>query len=140
MIERVETPEQIDRVMELALRFHRHSVWADVSVDESASRANFETLVAGAGAIWLSESGYCAIMEVPLWFNPAVKVAMELFWYAEDGCGPDLREASEEWARERGFPLYQMSCQTNERVEGMIRLMRRHGHVPRELIFFKELV
>jgi hypothetical protein len=139
VIERVGSPDQIGRVVELGRRFHAASIWRDVPFDEADVRAMVEAMLTGAGAVWLSPAGIVGVVRSPLWFNTAVRVAVELFWYAEDGQGGALRDAAEAWARKEGLAYHQMSGLADAHEPALRRLLARAGYEAKEVAFMKRL-
>jgi hypothetical protein len=75
----------------------------------------------------------------PLYFNPAKVVAAELFWWAPDGGGRELREAFEAWARQAGAFAVQFSGLADAQAERVAALYRRAGYRPVETGYLKEL-
>lgn len=138
-VERVTTTEQIDRVVEIGRRFHAGSIWRDTPFVESDVRSVVGQLVDGAGAVWMSDAGVVGLVRSPLWFNASVAVAVELFWYAEDGSGAALRAAAEQWASHAGLAYHQMSGMVDEREGALRRLMRAAGYEAKEVAYMKRL-
>jgi hypothetical protein len=139
VIERVGSPDQIGRVVELGRRFHAASIWRDVPFDEADVRAMVERLVAGAGAVWLSPAGIVGVVRSPLWFNVSVHVAVEMFWYAEDGAGRALRDAAEAWAAAEGLAYHQLSGLADGREAALRRYLARDGYEAKEVAYMKRL-
>lgn len=70
----------------------------------------------------------------PLWCDPSVKVATELFWWAErDGLA--LKTAFEEWARATGADYVQMISIFGKR--DVAPIYRRSGYMPVEACFVR---
>lgn len=120
-----------------AREFHSESVHASIPVVPDI----LETWMGGLidqGAVFLSSRGIIGGLVSPIYFNPAYRVAVELFWWAPEG-GKALREAFEAWAVEQGVDAIQFSGQRNERSETIEKLFRRAGYEPVETGFVKRL-
>lgn len=139
MIWRVRTPAQIDHVVAVGRRFHAASIWSATEYAEADVQALVTSLVDGAGAVFASARGICGAILSPLWFNRSVPVAVELFWYAEDGTGGRLREAVEIWAASAGATYVQISGLADEREGALRRLLARSGHEAKEIAFMKRV-
>lgn len=127
----------VPRIVELGQRFHAYSVHRDIPLDVEAFEAFAASLVEG-GAVFLSEDGMCGGLVSPSYFNPAFRVAVELFWYAPTG-GQPLRQAFEAWALERGADAIQFTAMSDARLPAVTRLYRMAGYVPIETSFVKRL-
>lgn len=131
------TLADLETAVRFAKEFHAESVHAWVPVDDEALTAWMAGLIKG-GAVFLSDHGIIGGVIIPLYFNPAFKVAAELFWWAPQE-GRALREAYEAWAKDQGAAISQFSGQRNERAETVEKLFRRAGYVPVETGFMKRL-
>jgi GNAT superfamily N-acetyltransferase len=126
----------LDRVVTLAANFHAYGVWKDVPLDRGAFTAFVANLIEN-GAVFLTDTGVIAGLISPFYFQPAFKLGVELFWWAPDGGGRELREAFEGWAREQGATAVQFSAMGDENAERVARLYRRAGFEPAETAFVK---
>lgn len=70
----------------------------------------------------------------PLWCAPSVKVATELFWWAEMG-GRPLMKAFEDWARSKGADVLNMIAIIGRK--DVTPLYDRAGYSPVELSFVR---
>lgn len=131
------TLDDLEITVSFAEAFHAESVHAWIPVDHEALTAWMRGLITG-GAVFLSDHGIIGGVILPLYFNPAVKIAAELFWWAPQE-GRALREAYETWAKEEGAVISQFSGQRNERAETVEKLFRRAGYEPVETGFMKRL-
>lgn len=132
------TVEDAPRIAELGALFHAASPWRDVPYDLEAAEA-FAAGVVSVGAVFLSEGGMIGAVPSPLFFNPAVKVVAEMFWWAPDGEGQALREALETWADDQGAAFTQFSALHDERAPRMEKMFRRLGYEPVEIGYRKAL-
>lgn len=131
------TLDDLETAVQFAKEFHAESVHSWISVDHEALSQWMAGLIEG-GAVFLSDHGIIGGVIVPMYFNPAVKVAAELFWWAPQE-GRALREAYEAWAKEHGASISQFSGQRNERSDTVEKLFRRAGYEPVETGFMKRL-
>jgi hypothetical protein len=129
------TADDLDRVVELGAAFHAYSPYRDIPFDPEGFRGSASRLIE-AGAIFLSEDGMLGGLLVPLYFNPAVIMGAELFWWAGK-TGRGLREAFEAWAKEAGAHGVQFSGLTDQRAETIHKVFARAGYQPAETAFFK---
>lgn len=130
-------PQDLSAAVAFAKEFHAESVHSWIPVDDEALTAWMAGLIDG-GAVFLSERGIIGGVVMPMYFNPAVKIAAELFWWAPLE-GRALREAYEAWAAEQGASIIQFSGQRNDRSETIEKLFRRAGYDPVETGFMKRL-
>lgn len=91
------------------------------------------------GAIFTNETGFIAGMLTPLYFNPSVFVATEIAWWAPEGGGRELREAFEDWAREKGAVEAQCSALADENFQDVNRKYQAGGYQLKELTYLKRL-
>lgn len=122
-------------MVELGRLFHEYSPYREFALDEAA----FERFAVGlteAGVVLLSDDGMLGGVLNPLYFNPAIVVGAELFWWAGK-TGRQLREAFEEWVREQGAAGVMFSGLTDEREPTIRKVFARAGYQPGELAFFK---
>jgi hypothetical protein len=129
------TADDLDRIIELITAFHGYSPYRDIPFDPDGFRT-FATHLIEHGAIFLSEDGVIGGLLVPLYFNPAMLMAAELFWWAGH-TGRQLREAFEAWAVESGANGVQFSGLTDQREATIRKVFARAGYSPAEMAFFK---
>jgi len=93
-------PDDLGHVVEIGRAFHAVSLWAElVPFDEGSFAASAADLIGRDSAvILLSDAGFLGLTKVGLYFNRAVAVTAELFFWAPDGMGDDLRRAGERGA------------------------------------------
>lgn len=124
-------------ILEMGRAFHRYSPYGDLAFDEPGVTA-VVAKVLETGAIFVSERGMIGGVLLPLWFSPARRTAVEMFWWAEDGQGQALRGAFEGWAAENGA-LVQLSVLTNEHADRLDAHLVRHGYRRGETSYVKGL-
>lgn len=129
--------DDLNIAVRFAKEFHAESVHSWIPVDGEALTSWMAGLIEG-GAVFLSDHGIIGGVIMPLYFNPAFKIAAELFWWAPQE-GRALREAYEDWARSEGASISQFSGQRNNRSETVEKLFRRAGYEPVETGFMKRL-
>lgn len=132
---RQATADDLDRITELGAAFHAYSPYRDIDFDPDGFRA-FAAGLIEQGAVFLSDDGMLGGLLVPLYFNPAVVMGAELFWWAGK-TGRALREAFEGWARGQGAQGVQFSGLTDQREETIRKVFERAGYARAETAFFK---
>lgn len=130
------TADDVSRIVELGAEFLAYSPHRVHPLDREAFAAFAEQLVTGAGAIFLSDDGMIGGLVTGLYFNPAIRVGTELFWWARKE-GRQLREAFEEWAKGEGAVEIHFTGLLDERADTITKVFRRAGYVPLELGFVK---
>ncbi|HEY9219546.1 MAG TPA: hypothetical protein VIO94_15975 [Phenylobacterium sp.] len=131
------TINDVPHVVECGRAFHAYGTWSHVPLDEDAFGAFAHNVIAGAGAIFVTDDGMCGGVLVPAYFNPSFVMAAELFWWAPSE-GRALREAYEAWAKSEGAAAVQFSAMTDEHLPGVSRLYRMGGFRQAEVAFVKE--
>lgn len=134
---RQATLQDIPALVEIGRLFHAASPWKHVEYDVDSIAALLAVIVP-LGGVWRSDDGLCGGALNPLYFNPSVQVAVELFWWAPSH-GKELREAFEIWAKEAGASFVQCSALVNDRLGAVSRLYARAGYEPAEVAFVKAL-
>lgn len=132
----------MSRISEFAQAFHARSVWGDsTELDIDAALAAVDVLKENPDGFYeCSEGGCIGGMIIGLWFAPEVRVASELFWYADEpGEGARLRAAFESWAKDKGAAYVQMSVMSDEREPRLRRILARRGYNTKEVSLVKEL-
>lgn len=136
MIRRADASD-IETAVAFAKTFHAESVHSDIPVDDDALAAFMGRMIE-VGAVFLSDRGIIGGVLSPVYFNPSVVFAAELFWWAPQD-GRALREAFEAWAHEQGAAGIQFSGQVNDRQSTVEKLFRRAGYVPVETGYLKRI-
>lgn len=131
------TLDDLKDACEFATRFHSESVHADVPVVAEPLETWMAGLIEG-GAVFLSDEGIIGGVMVPFYWNPAFKMAVELFWWAPKD-GRALRVAFEQWAAEQEACRIVFSGQVNERQDTIDKIFRRAGYRPVEVGYVKGL-
>lgn len=112
--------------------------------------ATLERMIADEASILLIATmpggrvvGMAAGVTYPAYFNSAIRIGTELFWYVEPEqrgiIGPALLRAMEERAREAGCKQWIMGALASQRPEAVARLYGRYGYSPAETTFIKAL-
>lgn len=87
------------------------------------------------GGVFVSGAGMIGGVIAPALCAPSWRMAVELFWWAEDGKGLALLSAFEAWARENGANEVRMT--TLESCKGAARILARRGYGLTETSFSK---
>ena len=133
---RKATPDDLPRVIELGRAFQAYSPYRNLPFDDEAF-GEFCAGVMEAGVIFLSEDGFLGGLLNPMYFNPSVIMAVELFWWA-GSTGRQLRQAFEEWAQENGAQGCQFTGLADEREPTIRKVFARAGYRACEVAFMKE--
>ena len=132
------SPDDIGHILSLGAAFHASSVWAEsVPYDRRSFEATVRAIIGGAGAIFVSDKGFCGGVTSPVYFNAHVKIAAELFWYTQDSHGQELHATFERWAKDTNHSFVHMTGQINEREKGIRRLFESRDYTAQEINFFK---
>lgn len=132
---RKATQDDVPAMLEMGKAFHDYSPWRDIPLDDAAL-SDFLSRVVEGGVVFLSDGGMIGGVMNPLYFNPAHRVAAELFWWAKSG-GRELMSRFEEWAAQEGASGIQFSALGDNRSERMERLFIRSGYSKVETGYYK---
>lgn len=125
----IATEADIPLIVELALEAHRGSVWEDFTParPEDIAIAAQTLMERDDAAVFVSERGVLMMALVPVWFNHAVSIAHEIFFYATTG-GDALRREGQRWATG-----HLMTISRHDRTDPRLdKLLTRAGMVPIE--------
>lgn len=131
------TQDDLPRIVDLGAEFLAECPYSWVPLDALAF-AEFASGMIEKGVIFLSDDGMIGGVIAPFYFNPAVTMAAELFWWARSG-GQELRQALEVWGREQGCQALTCSGLTGDREPAIRRVYARAGYYPAEVAFVKRL-
>lgn len=127
---RVPNVGDLPALVALGARFLAASHW-DVKTDLADLEASLRALIEqDHTALFHTEGGMIGLGLSPLYFNRAVSVAVEIFFWAEDGKGDALRRAAERWAKAKGARSIHMGAHLPGPVDRLENLYRRAGYVP----------
>ena len=129
---RKATEEDIPRIVEMGAKFHAMSPWKNVPFDPAALSGFIAKLIAG-GVVLISDKGMLGGVLNPLYFNPSVVMAAELFWWGDAA----LKPAFEAWAQENGAQGVQFGALWDQRRERMLQRYAADGFEPVEIGFAK---
>lgn len=132
---REATHADLPQIVALGAEFHAYSPYRVIPFDGEGFEAFAARLIDG-GVILLSDDGMLGGLLNPLYFNPAVVMGAELFWFARKE-GRQLREAFERWAEDRGAQGVQFSGLADERQATIRKVFERAGYTAGEQAFFK---
>jgi len=132
---RPATPADIPTLLAMGRRFHAAS-GMPAPFDADATGAVLARLIGGGGVVLLTDRGCIGGILAPLWFAPAWRMAVEMFWWAE-GDGLALLRAFEAWARAEGAQEVRMT--TLHALPRADAIMRRRGYAPVEISYTKVL-
>jgi len=132
---RVATHEDVPEVVRLGAEFLAYSVHKEWPLDPEAFAVFAGRLIDG-GVIYLSDDGMLGGMLNPLYFNPAIVLGCELFWWARKDAQA-LRVAFEDWCRAKGAVGVNFTGMRDERAPAVERIYSRAGYVATETGFLK---
>lgn len=99
---RYANSSDIPKIVELARQEHAISHWKHLDFcEERVAYTASEFIGSGLRTLILSDSGYLAALLQPMGFTPRL-MAYEFAWFATDGCGFDLLDKFERWAKRMG--------------------------------------
>ena len=130
------TLADLDKVVALGIEFHGLSPHNVDPVDPDGWRETATRLIE-AGGVFVSDGGLIGGVLGPLYFNPAIIYAYELFWYAPDGSGRALKAEFEAWAKEAGAVGINYTALADDTLPRVSAIYRRSGCVPTEAAFRK---
>lgn len=145
---RQAVPADVPAIVRMGRRFYELSPYPDFAeYDEDAVGAVFYRMIASdqATIIVAGEDdpfGCIGLLITPLFFAPETQVCNELFWWVDPdhrGCGLDLVEAAERWARRSGADIIAMSSIVAMEGDRIARLYERRGLTRAETTFMKGL-
>ena len=115
------------------------SIWGSVDFEHQAVEQMVKSLINGAGVIFTNDIGFVAGMLTPLYFSPSEYVGTELAWWAPSGGGRALREAFEDWCREKGAKRVQCSALADSQFDSVNKNFSNAGYKLTELSYIKVL-
>lgn len=137
---RKASEEDVEHILEMALKFFHASPYRGVDFDFDAVR-NLIKVVMANGCVLCTDRGFIAGTLTPLYFAPTEVVATELAWWSEgpEGEGSALRDAFEDWALEQGAGAVQMSTLNTPLAPSLARHLTDNGYAPVEVAYMKVL-
>lgn len=131
---RQATQADLDQVVSLGIDFHAASPHSVDPVDPDGWR-EFASRLIEAGGVFVSGGGMIGGALAPLYFNPAIQYAYELFWWAPDRRGRELMAAFRQWAREAGAAGIQWTALHDDTLPRVAAIYGRSGASPTEVAF-----
>jgi len=132
---RPATEDDIPLLVELGEKFHALS-------DEGgefcpATFAKFLSYLMQEGCVFVSKRGMLGGLAWPSPWSKDYLIAMESFWWAEDGQGRALANAFEAWAEAKGAKSLRMGFLYALAPEKVERMLKMRGYQPLETIMVK---
>jgi hypothetical protein len=128
------TLDDLDKVASLGIDFHAYSPHRLDAVDPEAWR-EFAARLIETGGVFVSDGGMIGGALCPMYFNPAVVYAYELFWWAPDRSGRALMQEFRAWAQENGARGIQWTALHDDNLPRVDAIYRRQGAVPTEIAY-----
>lgn len=130
---RQATPEDLGRILLMGRAFHEAAGNPFEYDPEATGKAILDMM--RTGCVLVTERGMIGGILAPTWCQPDWKVAVELFWWSEDGTGRQLLRGFEDWAREQGANEIRMT--TLAGLEVADKVLGRAGYDRREASYTK---
>lgn len=131
--------EDVPLIVSLGRDFHEYSIWGNIDFDTQAVEKLAVALVSGAGVVFTNGTGFIAGMLSPLFFAPSKLIGTELAWWAPSGGGRELREAFEDWCRQKGASKVQCSALADQAFGDVNKNFNNAGYQLAELSYVKVL-
>jgi hypothetical protein len=109
--------------------FHAEDRWGGLLTFDPASFRRTCELLIERGVIFITDRGLIGLSVGPSIYNHALTVCSELFFWAPDGRGDELRKAAEAWASGHADVLV-MGAHEPGPVERISNWYRRKGYAP----------
>lgn len=122
-------------MVELGAKFHAASDDGGEFCPETFT--GFLELLLTEGCIFVSERGMIGGYAWPSPWAKDFLIAMEAFWWAEDGQGRALADAYEAWAKEAGAGSTRMGFIEATQPDRVERILRERGYKTLETIMVK---
>lgn len=145
---RLAVPADVPAIVRMGRRFFEVSPYPNFTeYNEDAVEGVFYRMIASdqAAIIVAGEDdpvGCIGLLITPLFFAPDTMVCNEMFWWVDPdqrGCGLDLVEAGERWAKRSGADIIAMSAIMAMDGDRIARLYERRGMVRAETTYMKGL-
>ena len=133
------TLSDLPRIIEMGAQHHAEAGNPGAFDREAAANYVGAFLRNGTGVVFLSERGQIGGLLAPMYCAPSYLMAVELFWFAQDGMGGKLLRAFEEWAAENGADCVVMSSVVQHDGDRVASILARKGYEAREMSFRKGL-
>ena len=129
------THDDIPRLVVMGRKFHEKA-----EIPAPYSEAATSNLLAGLidspdGAVFVTDAGMIGGMLAPAYCSTDWRMAVELFWWAEDRSGLRLLAMFEKWAQNSGANEIRMT--TIAGLETATRILDRRGYRPIEISHIK---
>ncbi len=106
--------------------------------DEDAVRAAAIKMMEGENSVMFrSRRGLIAGFTMPAWDAPDWLMAVEMWWWAEDGKWMALLRRFEEWVRKQGAGEIRITSKLGPQSGRIMKVFRRAGYEPREICYRK---
>jgi GNAT superfamily N-acetyltransferase len=141
-------PDDIGRILELGERFFREAGWSRVAAWDAMSFVETVERLDGDGAMLVAEDGgrvvgMAGAAVYPAYFNSAVRMSQELFWYGDPAYrGREafaLFPALEAAVEAKGADVHLMGAVSGQREAALGRVYERHGYRPTERFYIKRI-
>lgn len=140
-------PADVGRILELGERFFNEAGWPRVATWDAMSVVDTLEKLATEGVLLVAEDGGRVVGIAgapvgPAYFNSAVRMSQELFWYVDKdvrGVGMPMLDALEAGCVAKGSHVHIQGAVSGLRSEALDRVYRARGYTPAERYFIKRL-
>ena len=134
---REATPDDMAELMAMLAHLQASSGSLGKFDEDTAKHAVTKLMEADESVIFRSERGLIAGFTMTPWKTHNWLMAVEMWWWAEDGQWMPLLRKFEEWAIERGAGEVRMASTIDPVAARLAKVFRRAGYEPRELCYRK---
>lgn len=130
---REATYADLNRLIVMGEKFHQKSDMVAPFRDEDTANFLIGLIDSPQGVVLVSDEGMIGGQLVPAYCAHDWTMAVELFWWAEDGNGRQLLNAFEEWAQASGADEVRMT--TLPHLVAAEKIMNRRGYDAKEISY-----
>lgn len=139
-------PDDVGRILELGERFFNEAGWPRVASWDRESVIDTLEKLATEGVLLVAEDegrvvGIAGAPVGPAYFNSAIRMSQELFWYVDKGAraGLPMLDALEAGCAAKGSHVHIQGAVSGLREGALDRVYRARGYTPAERYFIKRL-
>lgn len=133
---RIATESDIPQLLAYAREFYKQTPYSFVPFNESAA-LNLINMSLADGGLFINDHGFIAGKLVPFILNPDILTAVDLAWYCPKGNGLELKKAFEDWAKDSGALVTQISTFNNDYAHKLHKILTDDGYRPLEVAYIK---
>ena len=130
---RKATITDIPELLEMGKKFHAASGQPFEFNEDAVGSLLIDMMLLPDGVVFRSDAGLVGGKIAPAYCDPDWRVAIELFWWAEDRQGLKLLRAFEAWAKDNEANEVRMT--TLPALPSADAIVRRFGYEPSEISY-----